>query len=104
MTQKPGSLRGPTGPEAGRVESWPQGSGDNKIETKAKDGDQTPQEFAEPSSLVLEFIRCQWLQTQALKEPSKLLIWPGRSPTSYHPQSFIQSIGSAFPGSLISLS
>lgn len=75
-----------------------------KSETKAKNGDQTPQEFAEPSSLVPEFYKVPVASDTGLEGALKATDLAWTLSTSLSPQSFTQSIGSAFPGSLISLS
>ena len=75
-----------------------------KSETKARDGDQTPQEFAEPSSLVPEFYKVPVASDTGLEGALKATDLAWTRSTSPSPQSFTQSIGSAFPGSLISLS
>lgn len=56
-----------------------------RSETKAEGGSQTPQEFSEPSGLVPRSYKVPVAsETQALKGPSKLLIWPGHSERPYH--------------------
>lgn len=75
-----------------------------KSETKAEDGGQTPQEFSEPSSLVPEFYKVPVASDPGPEGGLKATDLAWTLSTCLSPRSFIRSVHSAFPRSLISLS